>query len=66
MTKQELLEIISNGENSYVEFKEEAIKAKELGEEFIAFANSEGGTLIIGVSDAGDIKGVQDKNIEEK
>lgn len=62
----ELLEIIKNGENSYIEFKEEEIKAKELADEFIAFANSEGGTVIIGVSDKGELKGVSDKKIEKK
>lgn len=66
MDRLELLNIIKNGENSYIEFKEEDIKAKELAEEIVAFANSEGGTILIGISDDGNIKGVQDKNIEEK
>lgn len=66
MNKNELLEIISNGESSYIEFKEEAVKAKDLGEEFIAFSNSEGGTVIIGVSDDGEIKGISDEKIEER
>lgn len=35
MNKNELLEIINKGENLYIEFKEEGIKAKELGEEFV-------------------------------
>ncbi|NLK96783.1 MAG: histidine kinase [Epulopiscium sp.] len=66
MNKSELLEIINNGENSYIEFKEESIKPKDLAEEIIAFANSEGGTILIGVADDGTIKGVADVNIEEK
>ncbi|MBC2580027.1 RNA-binding domain-containing protein [Clostridium sp. DJ247] len=66
MNKKELLNIIENGENLYIEFKEEGIKAKELAEEFVAFANGEGGTVLIGISDDGIIKGVTDKNIEEK
>lgn len=66
MNKAELLEIINNGENSYIEFKEEAVKPKDLAEEFVAFANSEGGTVLIGVADDGSIKGVKDENIEEK
>lgn len=66
MNRLELLEIINNGENSYIEFKEEAVKAKDLAEEFIAFANSEGGTVLIGVADDGTIKGVKDETIEEK
>lgn len=42
MNKQELLELITNGENSYVEFKEEAIKAKDLGEELLRLFEASG------------------------
>ncbi|URZ04955.1 RNA-binding domain-containing protein [Clostridium felsineum] len=66
MNKTELMEIIKNGENAYIEFKEENIKPKNLAEEFVAFSNSEGGTVLIGVSDDGNIVGVSDENIEEK
>lgn len=66
MTQNELMETISNGENSYIEFKEENIRAKDLAEEIVAFANSEGGIILIGISDDGDIMGVKDKKIEEK
>ncbi len=66
MRPEKLSEIISNGENSYYEFKEEGIKAKELAEEIVAFANSEGGMIFIGVDDDGNIKGVSDNSIEEK
>lgn len=50
MNKSELLEIINNGENSYIEFKEESIKPKDLAEEIIAFANSEGGSIHYDIS----------------
>lgn len=66
MHVSELLEIINNGENYYIEFKEEQIKSKDLGEEIVAFANSEGGTIIIGVSDTKEIIGVNDIKIEER
>lgn len=66
MTKNELIEIINNGENSYVEFKEENIKAKDLAEEIVAFANSEGGIILIGIDDNSNIIGVKDNSIEEK
>lgn len=65
MLVSELLEIINGGENYYIEFKEEQVKAKDLGEEIVAFANSEGGTIIIGVADDGSIKGVSNDKIEE-
>lgn len=65
MTTDEIKETIQNGENSYIEFKEEEIKAKELAEEIVAFSNSEGGMILIGVDDEGNIKGVKDDKIEE-
>lgn len=65
MTIDEIKKIIQNGENSYIEFKEEEIKAKELAEEIVAFSNSEGGMILIGVDDEGNIKGVKDDKIEE-
>lgn len=66
MHVSELLEIVNNGENYYIEFKEEQVKSKDLGEEIVAFANSEGGTIIIGISDNKEIIGVSDIKIEEK
>lgn len=66
MRQDEIREIIKNGENSYIEFKEEGIKPKDLAEEIVAFANSEGGTILIGVDDDGNIKGISDTLIEEK
>jgi ATP-dependent DNA helicase RecG len=66
MRLDEIREIISNGENSYIEFKEEGIKAKDLAEEIVAFANSEGGMILIGVDDDGNIVGVSDTLIEER
>lgn len=66
MNKNELLEIIYKGENSYIEFNDEGIRAEDLAEEFVAFANSEGGTVLIGIADTGKIVGVNDNLIEEK
>ncbi len=66
MQAEELLKIIRNGESSYVEFKEERIRPRDLAEEIVAFANSEGGVILLGVCDDGNILGVLDKDIEEK
>lgn len=63
---EELIDMINKGESPYVEFKEENIKANDLAAEIVSFANMEGGTIIIGVSDSGIIKGVSIKEIEEK
>lgn len=65
MTVEEVKNIIQNGENFYIEFKEEEIKAKDLAEEIVAFSNSEGGIILIGVDDEGNIKGIKNSKLEE-
>ncbi len=66
MLISEIEEIISKGENSNIEFKEENIRPNDLAAEIVAFANTEGGTLFIGVTDNKQIVGVSDHDIEEK
>ena len=62
----ELQEIIQQGENSSVEFKEYGIKADSLAKEIVAFANSQGGVILLGVTDQGGIIGIPtDSAIEE-
>jgi len=58
MDKKELLEIIEKGEDSFTEFKEEKIHPDDLSAEIVAFANTEGGVILLGVSDKKEIKGV--------
>ena len=66
MTLQELTYIISQGENSSVEFKESAVRPEAVAREMTAFANSAGGVIIIGVADDGLVTGIGDRvNIEE-
>ena len=64
MDASELIERISNGEDSYTQFKEKGVNSRELAKEFVAFSNSEGGIIIFGVSDDGRVKGLRDDSIE--
>jgi ATP-dependent DNA helicase RecG len=64
MKTSKILAKISNGEDSYTQFKEKIISAKDLAKEFVAFSNSEGGIIIFGVSDDGKIKGLEQGLIE--
>ena len=64
MNKIELLEIVKKGEDSYTEFKEEKVHPDKLAAEIVAFANTDGGNLIIGVSDDREILGVADMDEE--
>lgn len=58
MAKRELMEIIEKGEDSFTEFKEEKVHSDDLASEIVAFANTEGGIILLGVSDKKEIKGV--------
>jgi len=63
METLELIERISNGEDSYTQFKENITNNNKLAEELVAFSNSKGGVLIIGVTDNNDIVGISDDDI---
>lgn len=47
------------GENIHLDFKYEISDAKKIARTFAAFANTEGGTLLIGVKDNGNISGIR-------
>ena len=65
MNQQELLEIIKNGESSKIEFKREGVHPNSLAEEIVAFANFEGGIILIGVDDSGELIGCSRDDIDE-
>ena len=65
MLKTELLEIIANGENSGVEFKRDDIRPEQLAREVVALANLDGGRILLGVEDGGEITGIKRKNLSE-
>lgn len=57
--------IKEKAENKYFDVKSSKIKPSDLAQHFSAFANAEGGVIIVGVSDKKrDIEGV--KNLDEK
>ena len=64
MTQSELSELIANGENSSVEFKRDDLKPKDLAKELVAFANFDGGRVLIGVDDDGHVSGLQHEPAE--
>lgn len=65
MTRTELLEVIHNGENSGVEFKRDVIQNHDLARELVAFANFQGGAVLLGVEDDGRVSGITRDNLEE-
>jgi len=63
-----IYELIANGENQTVEFKRSSILSNpiELAKTMVAFANTNGGRILIGVCDDGTLEGLQaDKRHEE-
>jgi predicted HTH transcriptional regulator len=52
-------ELISQGEGLHLDFKFEISDASKIARSLVAFANTGGGKLLIGVSDEGIIKGIQ-------
>jgi predicted HTH transcriptional regulator len=63
MQAPEILERIQRGEDSTTQFKQDMTDANRLADEFVAFSNAEGGTLLIGVADDGTIVGLDDAQI---
>ena len=57
--KRYLLELISEGEHQQQDFKYRVDDARKLARSVSAFANTEGGRLLIGVRDDGHIAGVR-------
>lgn len=58
MNKTDLLDLIRNREDSMVEFKRDDIHADRLAKEVSALLNLEGGHVLLGVEDDGEITGL--------
>jgi len=63
MEALEVLDIISKGEDSKHQFKENFSNANSLASEMVAFSNSEGGMIVIGISDDKEIIGLSTEDI---
>lgn len=56
---QALKKLVSQGEGATLEFKRKAAHPEKIICELVAFANSQGGTLLVGVSDEGNLSGLK-------
>lgn len=59
----ELRSFAARGEDSATQFKAEITNAESLAAEMVAFANSEGGVILIGVADDGSMPGLSLKDV---
>ena len=60
MKLADLKELVSAGESQTLEFKRKINFPEKVVREMVAFANSGGGRLLVGVDDSGDIPGLRD------
>lgn len=66
MKPKHLLDLIEEGENLTCEFKRKFSTSEKIAREMIAFANTKGGYLIIGVDDDKKIIGVESEKTESE
>lgn len=64
MKRHELRDLIAGGESSTVEFKRKFTSAEKIAKEIVAFANTVGGYVLIGVDDNGKVVGVDSEKHE--
>ena len=66
MTEQELIELRNRGEATNVQFKERIADKYDIGCELVAFSNTHGGKLVIGISDkTGKINALSYQEVQE-
>jgi ATP-dependent DNA helicase RecG len=63
MKLQSLLALIALGEDSTRQFKADVKNAESLASEMAAFANTNGGTILIGVADDGSMPGLSGQDV---
>lgn len=65
MGLNDLKNLIATGESSFLEFKHKVSSPEKIAKEMVAFANTAGGRILIGVADNGDIVGIESYYEEE-
>lgn len=65
MKLKDLKNLIATGESSFLEFKHKVASPEKIAKEMVAFANTNGGRILIGVDDNGDIVGIESYYEEE-
>lgn len=64
ITPESILELVAGGESDHVEFKTQLPPEDIVARELVAFANVEGGLLLIGVTDQGQIVGLSKEEVK--
>lgn len=66
LSEIDVLKLIENGENSYVEFKEDAVDNKKVAREIIGLSNHKGGYIFLGIDDNKNLVGLTRSDNEER
>jgi len=56
---RDLRRLVAQGENTFLEFKRKAASPDQIVREMIAFSNAKGGTLLVGITDEGELAGLK-------
>lgn len=64
MNQQEIQVLLANGEDSLTRFKSPMDNPDQLAAELVAFSNSAGGRLFIGLHDDGSIAGLSIQDVQ--
>lgn len=64
MLVHDLLSLISQGEGAKLEFKCDGLSPEKMAKEMVAFANMNGGIILIGVEDDGEIVGIHRDDLQ--
>lgn len=64
MSHQDVLKLIEEGEGFHIEFKRRVTSPEKIAKPMIAFANTKGGIILLGVDDDGTIIGVESEKTE--
>ena len=65
MKREDVLDLIRNGEDSGLEFKRDDVTNYDLAKTLVCFLNLDGGTVLLGVEDDGTITGTTRDGLEE-
>ncbi len=65
MKREDILDLIRNGEDSGLEFKRDDVTNYDLAKEIVSFLNVAGGTVLLGVEDDSTISGTTRDRLDE-
>ena len=66
LSEQQFFDLIHKGEGLALEFKAcRAQLSRDVFESVCAFLNRHGGTILLGVTDTGEVQGIDDKAVEQ-